>query len=100
MHTQMHGCNKQKKGCFARDLSRQGRARIPFEAGKVGIHAVSALSIKKIEIEESEKKPIAIKTTMSNSASIFQIDELLKKRIENSKSSRMRASCVFGNFKS
>jgi hypothetical protein len=62
----------------------QGRARIPFEAGKVDIHAVSALSIKKVEIEESEKKPIAIKITMSNSAGIFQIDELLKNRIENS----------------
>jgi metal-dependent HD superfamily phosphatase/phosphodiesterase len=62
----------------------QGRARIPFEAGKVDIHAVSALAIKKIEIEESEKKPIAIKITMSNSAGIFQIDELLKNRIENS----------------
>lgn len=62
----------------------EGRARIPFEAGKVDIHAVSALSIKKVEIEESEKKPIAIKITMSNSAGIFQIDELLKNRIENS----------------
>lgn len=62
----------------------QGRARIPFEAGKVDIHAVSALSIKKVEIEESEKKPIVIKITMSNSAGIFQIDELLKNRIENS----------------
>jgi len=62
----------------------QGRARIPFEAGKVDIHAVSALSIKKVEIGEGEKKPIAIKITMSNSAGIFQIDELLKNRIENS----------------
>jgi metal-dependent HD superfamily phosphatase/phosphodiesterase len=62
-----------------------GRARIPFKAGKIDIHAVSALSIEKIEIiEEDEKKPITIKITMSNSAGVFQIDELLKPRIENS----------------
>jgi len=62
----------------------EGRARIPFEAGKVDIHSVSALSIRKVEIEESEEKPISIRITMSNSAGIFQIDELLKPRIENS----------------
>jgi metal-dependent HD superfamily phosphatase/phosphodiesterase len=61
-----------------------GRARIPFEAGKVDIHAVSALSIEKVEVIEGGKKPITIKITMSNSAGIFQIDELLKPRIERS----------------
>jgi len=61
-----------------------GRARIPFEAGKIDIHAISALSIEKVEIIEGEKKPIAIKITMSNSAGVFQIDELLKPRIETS----------------
>jgi len=61
-----------------------GRARIPFQAGKIDIHAVSALSIEKVEIIEGEKKPITIKIMMSNSAGIFQIDELLKPRIETS----------------
>jgi metal-dependent HD superfamily phosphatase/phosphodiesterase len=59
-----------------------GRARIPFEAGKIDIHAVSALSIEKVEIIEGAEKPITIKITMSNSAGVFQIDELLKPRIE------------------
>ena len=31
-----------------------GRARIPFQAGKIDIHAVSALSIEKVEIEVVE----------------------------------------------
>ena len=62
----------------------QGRARIPFEAGKVDIHSVSALSIERVEIQEGKEKPIVIKITMSNSAGVFQIDELLKPRIENS----------------
>ncbi|HII85426.1 TPA: HD domain-containing protein [Candidatus Bathyarchaeota archaeon] len=61
-----------------------GRARIPFESGKIDIHAVSALSIEKVEIREDGKKPITIRIRMSNSAGVFQIDELLKPRIENS----------------
>lgn len=61
-----------------------GRARIPFEAGKIDIHSISALSIEKVEIIEGQKKPITIKIIMSNSAGVFQIDELLKPRIESS----------------
>jgi uncharacterized protein len=60
-----------------------GRARIPFNSGKVDIHAISALSIEKVDIEVTEDapKPINIKIKMSNSAGVFQIDELLKPRI-------------------
>ncbi|MCJ7560889.1 HD domain-containing protein, partial [Candidatus Bathyarchaeota archaeon] len=61
-----------------------GRARIPFESGKIDIHAVSALSIEKVEVIEGERKPVTIRITMSNSAGVFQIDELLKPRIETS----------------
>lgn len=61
-----------------------GRARIPFEAGKIDIHSVSALSIQNVEIIEGADKPITVKVTMSDSAGIFQIDQLLKPRIENS----------------
>jgi uncharacterized protein len=63
-----------------------GRARIPFQAGKVDIHAVSALSIEKVDVEltEDAPKPITIKIKMSNSAGVFQIDELLKPRIVKS----------------
>lgn len=61
-----------------------GRARIPFEAGKIDIHSVSALSIEKVEIIEGAQKPITIKISMSDSAGIFQIDELLRPRIEKS----------------
>jgi metal-dependent HD superfamily phosphatase/phosphodiesterase len=61
-----------------------GRARIPFEAGKIDIHSVSALSIQNVEIIEGGDKPITVKVTMSDSAGIFQIDQLLKPRIEDS----------------
>jgi len=62
----------------------EGRARIPFQAGNVDIHSVSALSIQSVEILEGTEKPVTIKVAMSNPAGIFQIDELLKSRIEYS----------------
>ena len=62
----------------------EGRARIPFEAGKVDIHSVSAMSIQRVEILEGREKPITIRIAMSNPAGVFQIDQLLKPRIENS----------------
>jgi metal-dependent HD superfamily phosphatase/phosphodiesterase len=62
----------------------KGRARIPFQAGKVDIHSVSALSIEKVGIQEGDEKPVAVNITMSNPAGIFQIDQLLRPRIEDS----------------
>ena len=62
----------------------EGRARIPFQAGKIDIHSVSALSIQRVEIMEGKEKPITVKVTMSNLAGVFQIDQLLKPRIDNS----------------
>jgi metal-dependent HD superfamily phosphatase/phosphodiesterase len=62
----------------------KGRARIPFQAGKIDIHAVSAMAVENVEITEGTEKPIVIRIRLSNSAGIFQIDELLKARIEGS----------------
>ncbi|MEM2121370.1 MAG: HD domain-containing protein [Candidatus Woesearchaeota archaeon] len=62
----------------------QGRARIPFNIGKIDIHSVSALSVDEVEIEKGIERPILIKILMSNSAGIFQIDELLKNKLKNS----------------
>jgi metal-dependent HD superfamily phosphatase/phosphodiesterase len=62
----------------------EGRSRIPFQAGMVNIDSVSASSIEKIKIEKGELKPVRIAILMSNSAGIFQIDELLKNKLEGS----------------
>ncbi|MDQ1280036.1 MAG: Phosphohydrolase [Thermoproteota archaeon] len=62
----------------------KGRARIPFQSGRVDIHNISALSVEEVKVEKGDKKPVTIKIKMSNSAGVFQIDELLKPRIENS----------------
>lgn len=62
----------------------EGRSRIPFETGKVNIHSVSAAAIDRINLHKGEMKPISIEITMSNSAGIYQIDELLKRKLRNS----------------
>lgn len=60
----------------------EGRARIPYKLGKADIHAFSALSIKKVELEASEKKPLLIKVHMNNESGIFQIEKVLIPKIQ------------------
>ena len=62
----------------------EGRTRIPFEAGQVNIHSVSALAIERVSIEGGMDKPIRISVRMNNAAGIFQVDELLKEKLEGS----------------
>lgn len=62
----------------------QGRSRIPFEAGETNIHSVSAAAVDTVSLQKGEKVPIRIEITMSNSAGIFQVDELLKRKLHNS----------------
>jgi metal-dependent HD superfamily phosphatase/phosphodiesterase len=67
----------------ALDMS-EGRSRIPYETGKVDIHSLSAAAIDKIDITEGKDKPIQVTITMNNSAGLFQVDELLKKKLKGS----------------
>lgn len=60
----------------------QGRARIPYESGKKDIHSLSALAIKMVRLREGNKKPLRIYVEMDSSAGIFQIEELLIKKIK------------------
>jgi hypothetical protein len=62
----------------------QGRSRIPFETGKVGIHSLSAQAVDRVDIEQGEERPVRIVITLSNSAGIFQVDELLRHKLQNS----------------
>jgi uncharacterized protein len=65
-------------GC---DMTK-GRARMPFDLGKLDIHAVSALAIEEVRIEPlSGPIPVEIEVVMSNSAGIFQIEETLVRKI-------------------
>ncbi|HUD19028.1 MAG TPA: HD domain-containing protein [Patescibacteria group bacterium] len=67
----------------ALDMS-QGRSRIPYESGAVNIHSLSAYAVEGIEIQEGSDRPVQINISMSNSAGIFQVDELLKEKLSHS----------------
>jgi metal-dependent HD superfamily phosphatase/phosphodiesterase len=62
----------------------QGRSRIPFERGHVGIHSLSAAAIEDVAIGDGETKPIKIEITMNNSSGIYQVDGLLKAKLRGS----------------
>lgn len=67
----------------ALDLT-QGRSRIPFEAGEVNIHSVSAQAIESVELKAGELKPVHVDIRMNNYAGIFQVDELLRPKLLHS----------------
>ncbi|HZO97274.1 MAG TPA: HD domain-containing protein [Gaiellaceae bacterium] len=62
----------------------QGRSRIPFERGRVGIHSLSAAAIEDVAIGDGETKPIRIEIAMNNSSGIYQVDGLLKAKLRGS----------------
>jgi len=62
----------------------EGRARIPYKTGKVDIHSLSALSIRKVEIQEGEEDLIRILVHMDNPAGVFQIERVLGRKIASS----------------
>jgi metal-dependent HD superfamily phosphatase/phosphodiesterase len=67
----------------ALDIAK-GRSRIPFEAGGMSIHSVSAAAIEAVRLEAGEKKAVRIVIEMSNSAGVFQLDELFRKKLSGS----------------
>jgi hypothetical protein len=67
----------------ALDMAK-GRSRIPFEAGSMSIHSVSAAAVDAVHIEPGEDKPIAIVVEISNSAGLFQLDQLLLGKLQGS----------------
>lgn len=67
----------------ALDMAK-GRSRIPFEAGSVSIHSISAAAIESVSIERGETKPIRVRIELANSAGVFQIDQLLREKMKGS----------------
>lgn len=61
----------------------KGRGRAAFESGSITIHSVSALSIEQVTIRKGEIKPIELWIEMSNSAGIFQVQEILAPRVRS-----------------
>lgn len=64
----------------ATDMTK-GRGRMAYDLGSLSIHTISALSIERVLILKGEEKPIEIIIEMSNSSGIFQVQEILGKKI-------------------
>jgi metal-dependent HD superfamily phosphatase/phosphodiesterase len=61
-----------------------GRSRVPFEAGHQNIHSLSAYAIDEVKIAAGREKAVRVEILMSNSAGIFQVDELLATKLRGS----------------
>jgi uncharacterized protein len=67
----------------ALDMAR-GRSRVPFEAGHQNIHSLSAYAIEDVKLASGRDKAVRVEIQMSNSAGIFQVDELLATKLRGS----------------
>lgn len=67
----------------ALDMTK-GRSRIPYQAGMIDIHSVSAMAIDDIEIRAGRHLPVEVDIIMNHTAGIFQVDELLKQKVKGS----------------
>ncbi len=67
----------------ALDMAK-GRSRIPFSAGSLSIHSVSAAAVDSVSIEPGEEKPVRVTIELSNSAGLFQLDQLLRDKLNGS----------------
>ena len=66
----------------ALDMAK-GRSRIPFEAGRVSIHSLSAAAIEEVRITHGDGR-VTIDIEMNNSAGLYQVDNLLRSKLRDS----------------
>jgi hypothetical protein len=67
----------------ALDMAK-GRSRIPFASGSASIHSISAAAIEAIHLERGKTKPVRLRIEMSNSAGVFQLDQLFREKLTGS----------------
>jgi len=67
----------------ALDMAR-GRSRMEFEAGRLDIHSISAYAIDDVKISPGQDRAVRVEIAMSNSAGIYQVDELLANKLRGS----------------
>lgn len=67
----------------ALDMAK-GRSRIPFAHGSNSIHSLSAAAIEAVHIERGSVKPVRLRIEMSNSAGVFQLDQLFREKLAGS----------------
>jgi uncharacterized protein len=67
----------------ALDMAK-GRSRIPFEAGSMSIHSVSAAAVEQVTLQPGDQRPVRILIEINNSAGIFQLDQLFREKLKGS----------------
>ena len=67
----------------ALDMAK-GRSRIPFSAGSLSIHSVSAAAVEAVHITSGVEKPVRVRIEMSNAAGVFQLDQLFRNKLVGS----------------
>ena len=67
----------------ALDMER-GRSRIPYEKGWRGINTISSQAIDRVELLEGDGKPVLVEISMRNAAGVYQVDGLLKDKLQGS----------------
>ncbi|WP_224332176.1 HD domain-containing protein [Haloprofundus halobius] len=68
----------------ALDMER-GRSRIPYEKGGRGINTLSSQAINSVSLKEGDDVPVLVEIEMINAAGVYQVDNLLKAKMHNSR---------------
>lgn len=68
----------------ALDMER-GRSRQPYERGGRGINTVSSQAIKAVNVRPGADRPVVIEIEMTSAAGIYQVDELLQSKVNDSR---------------
>lgn len=68
----------------ALDMER-GRSRIPYEHGGRGINTISSRAIQSVNIKPGNERPVSIEIEMTSAAGIYQVDEILKSKVTDSR---------------
>lgn len=67
----------------ALDMER-GRSRIPYDKGSRGINTLSSQAIQRVSLLPGEESPVLVEIEMTNAAGVYQVDNLLKPKLEGS----------------
>jgi len=68
----------------ALDMER-GRSRIPYDKGSRGINTLSSRAIQRVSLLPGEDSPVLVEIEMTDAAGVYQVDELLKSKLEASR---------------
>lgn len=65
------------------DMER-GRSREPYEQGGRGINTISSQAIEQVNLAKGVETPVLVEIEMRNAAGVYQVDTLLKSKLEGS----------------